>query len=142
MAPNPKDFPVTWEEMHRNGKALAWRLIEKGPWKGVIAVARGGLVPAWLKRPTDGGRADAGRVEGDCGEPGQIRQQVVPLRHLAGDVDPRPVEHRDRADPLATPNTVADPNGDHDWGISAEIDLAASDAEGRAVVKVTDVGQL
>jgi hypothetical protein len=36
----------------------------------------------------------------------------------------------------------ADPNGDHDWGISAEIDLAASDAEGRAVVRVTDVGQL
>jgi hypothetical protein len=36
----------------------------------------------------------------------------------------------------------ADPNGDHDWGISAEVDLAASDAEGRAIVKVTDVGQL
>ncbi len=36
----------------------------------------------------------------------------------------------------------ADPNGDHDWGISAEIDLAASDTEGRAVVRVTDVGQL
>ncbi len=35
-----------------------------------------------------------------------------------------------------------DPNGDHDWGISAEIDLAASDAEGRAVVRVTGVGQL
>ncbi|ALV37233.1 DEAD/DEAH box helicase [Streptomyces sp. CdTB01] len=35
-----------------------------------------------------------------------------------------------------------DPNDDHDWGISAEIDLAASDAEGRAVVRVTDVGQL
>ncbi|MEU4112197.1 DUF3516 domain-containing protein [Streptomyces sp. NPDC027717] len=35
-----------------------------------------------------------------------------------------------------------DPNGDHDWGISAEVDLAASDAEGRAVIRVTDVGQL
>jgi superfamily II RNA helicase len=35
-----------------------------------------------------------------------------------------------------------DPNGDHDWGISAEVDLTASDAEGRAVVRVTDVGQL
>jgi hypothetical protein len=35
-----------------------------------------------------------------------------------------------------------DPNDDHDWGISAEVDLAASDAEGRAVVRVTDVGQL
>ncbi|UGY94667.1 DEAD/DEAH box helicase [Streptomyces gobiensis] len=38
--------------------------------------------------------------------------------------------------------TFADPNGDHDWGISAEVDLTASDEEGRAVVKVTDVGQL
>ncbi|KAB8162991.1 DUF3516 domain-containing protein [Streptomyces sp. 3MP-14] len=38
--------------------------------------------------------------------------------------------------------TFADPSGDHDWGISAEVDLTASDAEGRAVLKVTDVGQL
>ncbi|MFF6996644.1 DEAD/DEAH box helicase [Streptomyces sp. NPDC008313] len=38
--------------------------------------------------------------------------------------------------------TFADPNGDHDWGISAEVDLAASDTEGRAVVRVTAVGQL
>ena len=35
-----------------------------------------------------------------------------------------------------------DPAGDHDWGISAIVDLAASDAEGTAVVHVTDVGQL
>jgi xanthine phosphoribosyltransferase len=45
---SPKDFPVTWEEMHRNSKALAWRLLEKGPWKGVIGVTRGGLVPACI----------------------------------------------------------------------------------------------
>ncbi|WP_062217964.1 RNA helicase [Streptomyces sp. NBRC 109706] len=38
--------------------------------------------------------------------------------------------------------TFADPAGDHDWGISAEVDLTASDAEGQAVLKVTDVGQL
>jgi superfamily II RNA helicase len=36
----------------------------------------------------------------------------------------------------------ADPAGDHDWGISAEVDLAASDAEGRAVVHVADVDRL
>jgi hypothetical protein len=35
-----------------------------------------------------------------------------------------------------------DPAGDHDWGISAEVDLAASDAAGAAVLRVTDVGQL
>lgn len=37
--------------------------------------------------------------------------------------------------------TFADPAGDHDWGISAEVDLTASDAEAVAVIKVTDVGQ-
>ncbi|MFC6021469.1 DEAD/DEAH box helicase [Plantactinospora solaniradicis] len=35
-----------------------------------------------------------------------------------------------------------DPDGDHDWGISAEVDLAASDAVGAAVLRITDVGQL
>jgi hypothetical protein len=37
---------------------------------------------------------------------------------------------------------LADPAGDHDWGISAEVDLAASDEAGTAVLRVTDVGQL
>ena len=35
-----------------------------------------------------------------------------------------------------------DPAGDHDWGISAEVDLAASDEAGVAVLRVTAVGQL
>jgi superfamily II RNA helicase len=35
-----------------------------------------------------------------------------------------------------------DPEGDHDWGLSATVDLAASDEAGVAVVTVTDVGQL
>ena len=41
-----KNFPVSWEELHRNSKALAWRLLELGPFSGVVAVTRGGLVPA------------------------------------------------------------------------------------------------
>jgi superfamily II RNA helicase len=35
-----------------------------------------------------------------------------------------------------------DPEGDHDWGISARVDLAASDEAGEAVLIITDVGQL
>jgi superfamily II RNA helicase len=35
-----------------------------------------------------------------------------------------------------------DPAGDHDWGISAIVDLAASDEAGNVVLRVTDVGQL
>lgn len=45
-APQPKSFPVSWEELHRDSRALAWRLLEKGPWRGIVGVARGGLVPA------------------------------------------------------------------------------------------------
>ena len=41
-----KTFPVSWEELHRHSKALAWRLMEGGPWEGLVAVTRGGLVPA------------------------------------------------------------------------------------------------
>jgi len=35
-----------------------------------------------------------------------------------------------------------DPAGDHDWGISAEVDLDASDEAGIAVLRITSVGQL
>ncbi|WP_426415708.1 xanthine phosphoribosyltransferase [Aestuariirhabdus sp. LZHN29] len=41
-----KNFPVSWEELHRDGRALAWKLLDMGPWKGLIAITRGGLVPA------------------------------------------------------------------------------------------------
>jgi hypothetical protein len=37
---------------------------------------------------------------------------------------------------------VDDPAGDHDWGISGEVDIASSDELGVAVLHVTDVGQL
>jgi len=43
---NRKYFQVGWDELHRNAKALAWRLVTLGPWKGVVAVTRGGMVPA------------------------------------------------------------------------------------------------
>lgn len=42
----PKPFPVSWDELHRNAKALAWRLLDMGPWSGLIGITRGGLVPA------------------------------------------------------------------------------------------------
>ncbi|MFL1460782.1 xanthine phosphoribosyltransferase [Roseococcus sp. DSY-14] len=39
-------YTVSWDQLHRDAKALAWRLVEKGPWKGVVAITRGGLIPA------------------------------------------------------------------------------------------------
>lgn len=41
-----KNFPVSWEELHRHAKALAWRLHDMRNWHGIVAIARGGLVPA------------------------------------------------------------------------------------------------
>jgi xanthine phosphoribosyltransferase len=41
-----KNFPVTWDELHRHARALAWRLVDLGPWQKIVAVTRGGLVPA------------------------------------------------------------------------------------------------
>ncbi len=40
-----KSFPVSWQELHRDAKALAWRLSEVD-YRGVVAITRGGLVPA------------------------------------------------------------------------------------------------
>jgi xanthine phosphoribosyltransferase len=43
-----KGFPVSWDQMHRDSKALAWRLAEKGPWRRIISITRGGMVPACI----------------------------------------------------------------------------------------------
>ncbi len=43
---NPKAFPVSWDQFHRDARALAWRLAGQGDWKAIICVTRGGLVPA------------------------------------------------------------------------------------------------
>ncbi len=41
-----KAFPVSWQELHRDAKALAWRLSEMGDFDVIVAITRGGLVPA------------------------------------------------------------------------------------------------
>ena len=45
--PQPqKPFPVSWDEFHRDARALAWRLAGAGPFHAIVCVTRGGLVPA------------------------------------------------------------------------------------------------
>ena len=46
--PNPeKSFPVSWDQFHRDARALAWRLAGIRPeWKAIVCITRGGLVPA------------------------------------------------------------------------------------------------
>jgi xanthine phosphoribosyltransferase len=41
-----KSFPVSWDQFHRDARALAWRLNAAGPFHAVVAITRGGLVPA------------------------------------------------------------------------------------------------
>ena len=38
-------YTVTWDQLHRDAKALAWRLVGRGPWAGMVAITRGGLIP-------------------------------------------------------------------------------------------------
>ena len=46
-APPPdKIFPVSWDQFHRDSRALAWRLHAAGPFETVVCITRGGLVPA------------------------------------------------------------------------------------------------
>ena len=42
----PHYYTVTWDQLHRDARALAWRLVGLGPFKGIVAITRGGLIPA------------------------------------------------------------------------------------------------
>jgi xanthine phosphoribosyltransferase len=39
-------YSITWEQLHRDTRTLAERLLDAGEWKGIVAVTRGGLIPA------------------------------------------------------------------------------------------------
>lgn len=43
---SPKAFPVSWDQFHRDARALAWRLASEGPFEAIVCITRGGLVPA------------------------------------------------------------------------------------------------
>ncbi|MCL4064973.1 xanthine phosphoribosyltransferase [Pseudomonas sp. GX19020] len=51
--PHEKGFHISWDQIHRDARALSWRLDGKGPgaggqWRAVVAITRGGLVPAMI----------------------------------------------------------------------------------------------
>ena len=50
--PHEKGFHVSWDQLHRDARALAWRLQGHGPedggWKAVVAITRGGMAPAMI----------------------------------------------------------------------------------------------
>ncbi|RBI75187.1 xanthine phosphoribosyltransferase [Roseovarius sp. TE539] len=46
--PHEKGFHVSWDQLHRDARALAWRLQDTGSWKAVVAITRGGMAPAMI----------------------------------------------------------------------------------------------
>jgi xanthine phosphoribosyltransferase len=50
--PHEKGFHVSWDQIHRDARALAWRLDKQGPgdgsWRAVVAITRGGMAPAMI----------------------------------------------------------------------------------------------
>lgn len=45
-APYNRQYPISWDQLHRDSRALAWRLLDLGPFKRLVVITRGGLVPA------------------------------------------------------------------------------------------------
>ncbi|SMX38488.1 xanthine phosphoribosyltransferase [Pelagimonas varians] len=50
--PHEKGFHVSWDQLHRDARALAWRLQDLSPegkgWKAIVAITRGGMAPAMI----------------------------------------------------------------------------------------------
>jgi xanthine phosphoribosyltransferase len=108
-----KTYPISWDQLHRDSKALAWRLLSGHYFKGIIAITRGGLVPAaiiareldirlvdticvssydWQKQgDVDVQKAFEGEGEGwlllddlvDTGRTAKVVREMVPKAHFA-----------------------------------------------------------
>jgi xanthine phosphoribosyltransferase len=95
MAPVPyqDEIIISWVELHRDARYLSEFLHAKGPWKGIIAVTRGGLVPAALvARELDIRLVDTICVTSyDAGESGTAAQvqsgEVKVLKGVPGNGD-------------------------------------------------------
>ena len=44
--PYKDEVIISWTELQRDAKFLAQSLLSRGPWKGMIAITKGGLIPA------------------------------------------------------------------------------------------------
>jgi xanthine phosphoribosyltransferase len=90
--PYEDEIIISWVELHRDTRYLSEMLHQKGPWKGIIAVTRGGLVPAALvARELDIRLVDTICVSsydsGGSGGAAQRQGEVRVLKGVAGDGD-------------------------------------------------------
>ncbi|MEI4470191.1 xanthine phosphoribosyltransferase [Frigidibacter sp. MR17.24] len=88
--PHEKGFHVSWDQLHRDARALAWRLdglAPEGGWRAIVAITRGGLVPGMvLSRELDIRVVDTISVKSYDNQ--QQREAVVtksPQAELMGD---------------------------------------------------------
>ena len=78
-----RTYPISWEQLHRDARAMSWRLIELGPWRGIIAITRGGLVPAAIiARELDVRLVDTVCIASYAG---QNQGQIQVLKSTTGD---------------------------------------------------------
>lgn len=119
---NPRAFRV----MVRNEMFRRVELAARRHWEdlGALDAASGWDADAWAAalQPYFDEHADIG-IDADARSP-----QLLLITEVDSRWDVRQI--------------IDDPAGDHDWGISASIDLEASDEAGHAVVRVTDVAPL
>ncbi|MFW6204096.1 MAG: DEAD/DEAH box helicase [Actinomycetota bacterium] len=119
---NPRAFRV----MVRNEMFRRVELAARRHWEdlGALDAASGWDADAWAAalQPYFEEHADIG-IDADARSP-----QLLLITEVDSRWDVRQI--------------IDDPAGDHDWGISASIDLEASDEAGHAVVRVTDVAPL
>ena len=88
--PYEDEIIISWVELHRDSRYLSQVLHQKGPWKGIIAVTRGGLVPAALvARELDIRLVDTICVTsydaGGSGGAAQVQGRVEVLKGVSGD---------------------------------------------------------
>ena len=88
--PYEDEIIISWVELHRDSRYLSEILHQKGPWKGIIAITRGGLVPAALvARELDIRLVDTICVTsydaGEAGAAAQVQGEVKVLKGVAGD---------------------------------------------------------
>ena len=89
--PHEKGFHVSWDQLHRDARALAWRLDGDGPddgaWRAVVAITRGGMVPAMIvARELDVRTIDTVSVKSYLkGEQGELQVLKSPDPQIMGD---------------------------------------------------------
>ena len=88
--PYKDEIVVSWAELHRDARYLSELLHALGPWKGIIAITRGGLVPAALiARELDLRLIDTVCVTsydaGGAGEAAQVQSEIKVLKGISGD---------------------------------------------------------